>query len=57
MDAVALAMSEDEIRSEVAADIARSERALADQITWGARLHDRNLEHDPVSCLVCFSQR
>jgi len=38
-------------------EIAASERALDDLLLRASRLHESHLQHDPRSCLVCFSQR
>lgn len=43
--------------TEVLHEIAASERALDDLLTRGDRLHASNIQHDPSSCLVCFSER
>ena len=37
--------------------IERSEDALAALLTYDERLHRSNIQHDPVSCLVCFAAR
>lgn len=37
-------------------EIAASERALDDVLLRASRLHDSHIQHDPRSCLVCFSQ-
>ncbi|WP_156391546.1 MULTISPECIES: hypothetical protein [unclassified Nocardioides] len=42
---------------EVILEIAASERALDDFLNRSDRLHDSNIQHDPSSCLVCFSAR
>lgn len=42
---------------EVILEIAASERALDDLLTRADRLHASNIQHDPRSCLVCFSDR
>ena len=42
---------------EVILEIAASERALDDLLTRADRLHASNNQHDPRSCLVCFSTR
>jgi len=42
---------------EVILEIAASERALDDFLSRSDRLHDSNIQHDPSSCLVCFSAR
>lgn len=42
---------------EVILEIAASERALDDLLTRADRLHASNIQHDPRSCLVCFSNR
>ncbi|MCX6399899.1 MAG: hypothetical protein NTX33_08230 [Propionibacteriales bacterium] len=42
---------------EVILEIAASERALDDFLTRADRLHASNIQHDPSSCLVCFSAR
>lgn len=42
---------------EVILEIAASERALDDFLTRTDRLHASNIQHDPSSCLACFSQR
>ncbi|MFC7502820.1 hypothetical protein ACOACQ_02615 [Nocardioides sp. CPCC 206347] len=42
---------------EVILEIAASERALDDFLSRSDRLHDSNIQHDPSSCLVCFSGR
>ncbi len=36
-------------------EIAASERALDDLLHRADRLHASNIQHDPRSCLVCFS--
>ncbi|WGX94984.1 hypothetical protein [Nocardioides sp. L-11A] len=38
-------------------EIAASERALDDVLRRASRLHQRNLDHAPRTCLVCFTQR
>jgi hypothetical protein len=38
-------------------EIAVSERALDDLLLRASRLHESNLQHDPRSCLLCFSGR
>ncbi|GAA3523153.1 hypothetical protein [Nocardioides daeguensis] len=38
-------------------EIAASERALDDLLARASRMHESHLQHDPRSCLVCFSQR
>ncbi|MBM7515618.1 hypothetical protein [Nocardioides nitrophenolicus] len=38
-------------------EIAASERALDDLLLRASRLHESHLQHDPRSCLVCFTQR
>ena len=38
-------------------EIADSEAALADTFTRAERMHRARIEHDPVSCLVCFASR
>ena len=38
-------------------EIAQSERALDDLLLRSSRLHESNIQHDPSSCLVCFSSR
>jgi hypothetical protein len=40
---------------EVIVEIARSERALDDLLARADRMHRSNIQHDPESCLVCFS--
>lgn len=42
---------------EVILEIAAAERALDDFLTRSDRLHASNIQHDPSSCLVCFSAR
>ncbi|TNM47239.1 hypothetical protein FHP29_03475 [Nocardioides albidus] len=42
---------------EAIVEIARSERALDDVLHRASRLHESNIQHDPHSCLVCFTQR
>ena len=41
----------------VVLEIAASERALDDLLSRADRLHASNIQHDPASCLVCFSSR
>ncbi len=68
MSAVAVATIEQEARAQEAVgprispdleqvilEIAASERALDDFLLRSSRLHDSNLQHDPKSCLVCFT--
>ncbi|TWG96448.1 hypothetical protein L615_004200000240 [Nocardioides sp. J9] len=38
-------------------EIAASERALDDLLGRADRLHASNIQHDPRSCLVCFTER
>ncbi|HWJ68282.1 MAG TPA: hypothetical protein VNT31_16530 [Nocardioides sp.] len=38
-------------------EIAASERALDDLLHRAERLHASHIQHDPASCLVCFTQR
>lgn len=54
--AVALAprVTEDHATSTA---IERSEDALAALLTYDERLHRSNIQHDPLSCLVCFAAR
>ncbi len=42
---------------ETILEIAASERALDDLLLRASRLHESHLQHDPRSCLVCFSER
>lgn len=42
---------------EVILEIAASERALDEFLTRTDRMHASNIQHDPSSCLVCFSSR
>lgn len=37
--------------------IAEAEAALADLLTHAERLHQANIQHDPISCLLCFESR
>ncbi|MGN6252210.1 MAG: hypothetical protein ACTHNS_10395 [Marmoricola sp.] len=37
--------------------IERSEDALAALLSYDERLHGSNIQHDPLSCLVCFAAR
>lgn len=37
--------------------IERSHDALAALLHYDERLHRANIQHDPVSCLVCFAER
>jgi hypothetical protein len=59
MNALALAIADSEFAAadELEDDIALSELALEALIIRGERLHDSNIEHDPLSCLTCFAQR
>lgn len=45
------------VLEEVVLEIAASERALDDLLSRSDRLHASNIQHDPSSCLVCFSER
>ncbi len=38
-------------------EIAASERALDDLLGRADRLHASHIQHDPRSCLVCFTER
>lgn len=38
-------------------DVALSEIALWDLLNRCERMHRSNIQHDPVSCLVCFEHR
>ena len=38
-------------------EVAVSELALADLLHRSERMHRSNIQHDPVSCLVCFGVR
>lgn len=42
---------------EVAEEIFASELALEDLLVRAERLHRARIEHEPLGCLVCFSQR
>ena len=42
---------------ETILEIAASERALDDLLLRASRLHESHLQHDPRSCLVCFTER
>lgn len=42
---------------EVAKEILRSELALEGLLLRAERLHRAHIEHEPLGCLVCFSQR
>lgn len=42
---------------EAIVEIAASERALDDLLGRADRLHASHIQHDPRSCLVCFTQR
>jgi hypothetical protein len=42
---------------ETILEIAASERALDDLLLRASRLHESHLQHDPRSCLLCFSER
>lgn len=42
---------------EAILEIATAERALDDFLSRSDRMHASNIQHDPSSCLVCFSQR
>lgn len=57
MNAVALAILDNRVATEVEDDIALSELALEALIARGERLHGSNIEHDPIRCLTCFAQR
>ena len=57
MNAVALAVLDNRVATEVEDDIALSELALDALIDKGERLHSSNIEHDPICCLTCFAQR
>lgn len=57
MNAVALAILDNRVATEVEDDVALSELALEALIARGERLHGSNIEHDPIRCLVCFEQR
>lgn len=35
-------------------DVALSEIALSDLLNRCERMHRSNIQHDPMSCLVCF---
>ncbi len=37
--------------------IAESESALADLLSHSERLHRARIQHDPISCLLCFETR
>jgi hypothetical protein len=54
--AVALAprVTEDQATTTV---IERSQDALAALLTYDERLHRSNIQHDQLSCLVCFAAR
>lgn len=38
-------------------EIAAAERALDDLLNRADRLHTSHIQHDPHTCLVCFTQR
>ncbi|HVK27318.1 MAG TPA: hypothetical protein VM575_03200 [Nocardioides sp.] len=42
---------------ETVLEIAASERALDDLLGRADRLHASNIQHEPHTCLVCFTQR
>jgi hypothetical protein len=42
---------------EIAEEILASELALEDLLVRAERLHNARIEHEPLGCLVCFSQR
>lgn len=42
---------------ETILEIAASERALDDLLDRADRLHASHIQHDPRSCLVCFTER
>lgn len=39
---------------ETILEVAASERALDNAIAYANRLHRSNIQHDSMSCLVCF---
>jgi len=57
MNATASATLDREVAVEIAAEIAGAEKALEALIGRSMRLHRSNIEHDPIRCLTCFSQR
>lgn len=42
---------------ETILEIAASERALDDLLGRADRLHASHIQHEPHTCLVCFTQR
>lgn len=52
--AFATRVTEEEATSAV---IERSEDALAALMSYDERLHQANIQHDALSCLVCFAAR
>ena len=57
MNAVALAVLDNRVVTEIEDDIALSELSLDALISRSERLHSSNIEHDPIRCLTCFAQR
>lgn len=59
MSAVAMIQPEFEdylVTSEPTA-LQRSVEALADLFVHCERLHRANIQHDPLSCVICFEER
>jgi hypothetical protein len=57
MNALALATTDHEIPVELDDDIALAEFALEALMIQSERMHQSNIEHDPIRCLTCFAQR
>ena len=57
MNALALATADREIPVEINDDIALAELVLEALLSRNDRMHQSNIEHDPLRCLTCFSQR
>ena len=57
MNALALAIADRATPAEIDDDIALAEFALETLMVRGERLHESNIEHDPIRCLTCFAQR
>lgn len=57
MNALAPAVTDHKIPVELDDDIALAEFALEALMVRSERLHQSNIEHDPIRCLTCFAQR
>jgi hypothetical protein len=57
MNALALAVADHATPVEIDDDIALSEFALEALMMRSERMHESNIEHDPIRCLTCFAQR